>query len=70
MILGKCPYFSLRGVQCEFDEGVLILRGRVPSFYLKQVAQTLVRGVPGVERVANQLQVASPEPLIEYHGAQ
>ena len=34
-------------MSCEFGEGVLVLRGQVSTFYLKQVAQTLVREVDG-----------------------
>jgi len=30
-------------VACEVRQRVLVLRGRVPSFYLKQVVQTVVR---------------------------
>lgn len=50
-------YFVLRSVACEYHEGVLILRGRAPSFYLKQVAQTLAGKVDGVEIVVNRLVV-------------
>ncbi|MFO0903079.1 MAG: BON domain-containing protein [Pirellulales bacterium] len=53
------PYPVLRQIGCEFCDGVLILRGAVGSFYLKQMAQTLVSRIPGVSRVENQLNVAS-----------
>ncbi|MGO9115872.1 MAG: BON domain-containing protein [Thermoguttaceae bacterium] len=46
-------------VACEFHEGVLALRGRVPSFYLKQMAQTLIRGLDGVGEINNRLEVAA-----------
>ena len=36
-------YRSLRQLQSFVQEGVLVLRGRVGSFYHKQIAQTLVR---------------------------
>ena len=40
------------------DRGdVLVLRGRVPSFYLKQVLQTLLRDVEGVRHIDNQVSV-------------
>jgi hypothetical protein len=42
--LGACGYPALRGVRCEYADGVLTLRGSVPSFYLKQVAQCLMHG--------------------------
>ncbi len=48
---------ELRSVSCDFHQGVLTLRGEVPSYYLKQVAQELLRTtVPG-EQVSNQLRV-------------
>ena len=48
---------SLRSVHCHCHEGIATLRGRVTSFYLKQVAQTLVMGVAGIERVFNHIEV-------------
>ena len=50
-------YLALREVTCQFCEGVLILRGRVPSFYLKQVAQTVVRNIEEVAPIDNRLEV-------------
>ena len=54
-------YCQLGLVSCEFHEGVLTLRGRVSTFYLKQVAQTLVRNLDGVGEINNRLEVA-PAP--------
>ena len=51
---------ELHFVSCELHEGVLTLRGRVSSFYLKQVAQTLVRALGGVGKINNRLEVAAP----------
>lgn len=42
---------------CEFREGLLLLRGRVSSYYHKQVAQEAVRRLEAVERVVNQIEV-------------
>ncbi|MBX3423771.1 MAG: hypothetical protein KF752_19620 [Pirellulaceae bacterium] len=36
-------YYFVRQVTCEVQGQVLILKGQVPSFYMKQIAQTLVR---------------------------
>ncbi len=58
---GEClrnsPYRALRGVRCECDEGVLLLRGRLPSFYHKQLAQEAVARLPGVSQVINEIEV-------------
>ncbi len=55
--LADSSYAELRLVTCRFHEGVLTLRGRVPSFYLKQVAQTLVRDIPEATRIDNRIEV-------------
>jgi hypothetical protein len=34
---------TLRQVTCDYDNGVVTLRGRVPSFYLRQMVLTCVR---------------------------
>ena len=56
--LQRSLYPELRHVSCEFHEGLLTLRGRVPSYYLKQVAQTAVYRIEGVGELNNRLQVA------------
>jgi osmotically-inducible protein OsmY len=55
--LRASSYPELRFVRCDFHEGVLTLRGRVPSFYTTQLAQTLAADVPGVEEVVNRIEV-------------
>jgi osmotically-inducible protein OsmY len=40
------------------SDGEVTLRGRVPSYYQKQVAQTAALHVPGVRGVHNELDVA------------
>ena len=50
--LGANPYLALRGVRCDYRDGVLTLRGCLPTYYLKQLAQEAV-GLPGGVRVVN-----------------
>ncbi len=50
-------YAALRDVVVEYRKGVLVLRGTVPSFYMKQVAQTVTARVWGVEVLDNRLSV-------------
>src|SRR5688572_9874443 len=45
--LQMSPYRSLQRLRCDYYEGVLALRGEVPTFFLKQVAQTIARKVQG-----------------------
>lgn len=49
-----------RTVSCDYADGVLKIEGKVPSFYLKQRAQSLIQDIDGVDRVANELVVVSP----------
>jgi hypothetical protein len=58
--LRRSSYFELREVCCDFSGGILTLRGRVPSYHLKQMAQASVAEVPGVVEVNNRLEVVMP----------
>ena len=51
-------YNAVRHVKCEFREGILTLHGSVPSYYLKQIAQTLVCDTEGIAEVRNWLHVS------------
>ena len=58
--LRKSGYHQLHLVSCDFHEGVLTLSGYVSSFHLKQIAQTLIRGLDGIKEVDNCLEVVAP----------
>jgi len=51
------PHLTMQRLWCEFDQGQLFLRGQVPSFYLKQLAQEAVVGMEGVRQVVNEIEV-------------
>jgi osmotically-inducible protein OsmY len=51
------PYLALKNVSCDYHEGVLTLRGCLPSYYLKQMAQTAVSRVAGEAQIVNQIEV-------------
>lgn len=55
--LRESHYFAVREIRCQFHDGVLILRGQVSSFYLKQVAQSLVCNIEKVAHIDNRLRV-------------
>jgi osmotically-inducible protein OsmY len=59
-MLRQSSYFELRDVSCDFSGGILTLRGRVPSYHLKQLAQASVASVPGVVEVHNRVEVTAP----------
>ena len=56
-LLTGSPYASLQRLQCDCQGGVLKISGRLPSFYLKQLAQSCVRSVDGVHAIDNQVEV-------------
>jgi len=58
--LRTSPYPAIRKLECEFERGVLTLRGELPSYYQLQLAQEAVSRVDGVERIVNRIQVQSP----------
>jgi osmotically-inducible protein OsmY len=47
----------MQRIWCEFQEGTLFLRGQVPSFHYKQIAQTAVARLEGVDRIVNDIEV-------------
>ncbi|HEY7422952.1 MAG TPA: BON domain-containing protein [Gemmataceae bacterium] len=53
-------YGPLRRIEVAVHARLVILAGRVPSYYLKQVAQATVQAVPGAHRIRNDLDVAGP----------
>ena len=56
------PHFRgrLAGVRIQQRGRMLVLSGRLPTFYLKQLVQEAVRHLPGVESVRNDIDVVSP----------
>ena len=58
--LESCPSFRGRGkwVQFSCQDRCLVLDGRLPSYYLKQLAQEAVRGVAGIDRIENRIVVS------------
>lgn len=55
--LDSTGYPLLRQLGLHYESGTVTLFGRVPSYFLKQLAQVTVMSVPGVRAIDNQLQV-------------
>ncbi len=55
--LGASSYHAVRRVRCTYEQGVLVLRGRLTSFFQKQLAQELVADIEGVKQVVNHVEV-------------
>jgi osmotically-inducible protein OsmY len=51
------PHLTIQRIWCEFDGEQLFLRGQVPSFYHKQLAQVAVADMEEVDRVINEIEV-------------
>lgn len=51
------PYIQGQPVRVESDRGRVVVRGRVGSYYQKQMAQEALLRVEGVEALENQLEV-------------
>jgi osmotically-inducible protein OsmY len=51
------PYPDVKDLECEYHEGVLVLRGHVSTYYQKQLAQEAVRDIQGIELVVNVVEV-------------
>lgn len=52
-------YGPLRAVEVSVSGHGVRLAGRVPSFFLKQIAQVTARAVPGTHQISNELDVTS-----------
>ena len=51
------PHLSRHQVFCQEEQGIVILHGRVSTFFQKQMAQESLKKLEGVEKVINQLEV-------------
>ena len=55
--LWRSGYLALRNVSCLAQDDEVHLLGRVPSYFLKQIAQEIAGGVEGVRQVINRIDV-------------
>jgi osmotically-inducible protein OsmY len=58
--LNATGYGPLRGIAVTVEARLVTLEGRVPSYFLKQVAQATALAVPGAHQVRNDLAVGRP----------
>jgi hypothetical protein len=58
-ILRESPYPAIRRLKCSFDNGILTIGGEVSRYHLKQLAQTAVQCVDGVEQICNLIEVSA-----------
>jgi hypothetical protein len=64
-IVAEHPVFRGRqvGFQFRIDGEQMVVRGKLPSFYLKQVLQTALKELNGIRYIDNQVNVVSSDGL-------
>jgi hypothetical protein len=64
-MISRHAHFRGRANMFEFEctENVLVIRGCVPTFYLKQLLQDALKQLEGVQRIDNHVDVFVPEAL-------
>ncbi len=55
--LQRLGYPDLRSILCLIQDSKVTLRGTVPTYHLKQLAQTAAKRVAGVRAVKNEITV-------------
>lgn len=53
----ESPHLAGHNVYCQEESGIVVLHGKVNSFFQKQMAQEALRKLAGVEKVINELEV-------------
>ena len=62
--LSSCSHsYYFNRVSWYYIRGTLTLEGCVPTYYMKQILQTMLRDIEHVERIANQVDVVSSTGL-------
>lgn len=63
--LGESGYSVLQEVGVAVHEGAIVLRGTVPTFFMKQMAQEIAKASSGVKSLTNRLAVRTVETALE-----
>jgi hypothetical protein len=58
-IVAAQPHFRGTAYPLQFHayDRVLVITGRVPSFYLKQLLQSTLTNINGIDRIVNEIEV-------------
>lgn len=59
-LLGASPFAAIRHLSVGSKDGKLILSGRVPNFYTKQVALALAASLQNLGTVIDEVEVSLP----------
>ena len=55
--LHESDHMELHGIRCTFRHGILTLYGMVSTFYVREVAQELIKDLEGIDIIDNQIEV-------------
>lgn len=68
-LLDDHPVFRGRveTIEAAYCAGKLVLSGRLPSFYLKQLLQEAVRHVDGIQMIDNRVVVVRSNAVSSHH---
>ena len=55
--LSKSPYLMRKLVHCEETDGRVVVKGKVGTYFQKQMATEVLRNLDGVEQIENRLEV-------------
>jgi len=56
-LLHQSQHLALRRIWCEMAGDALVLHGCLPSYFLKQMAQSTVAQAEGVQHIVNEIEV-------------
>ena len=62
--LASSGYEVLKTIACRFRSGTMFLKGEVPTYYHKQLAQEAVRTLAAVRAINNQITVTPRRPRL------
>ena len=62
--LRRSPYPAITRLSCEQDRDGLVLRGTLPSYYHKQLAQETIRAIADSVRLVNAIEVPQSIPSL------
>lgn len=51
------PHLTGHQVFCQEESGIVVLHGKVRSFFQKQMAQETLKKLEGIEKIINELEV-------------
>ena len=63
MRLRDSDNLELRQTHAAFHHGVLTLSGSVSTFHVRQIAQELIKDLPGIEIIDNQIVTKEEMPV-------